>query len=65
MGRNRGSIDQTNNYELRLNAPVDARMKTGLLSDLTSLPARYNGMIVSVTDEAADADNGLYICKQN
>lgn len=65
MGRNRGSINQTNNYELTLNAPVDARMMTGLISDLTSLPARYNGMIVSVTDETDTTLNGLYICKQN
>ena len=65
MGRNRGNIDQTTNYELTLNAPVDARMKTGLISDLTSLPARYNGMIVSVTDETDTTLNGLYICKQN
>ena len=65
MGRNRGSINQTNNYELTLNAPVDARMMTGLISDLTSLPSRYNGMIVSVTDETDTTLNGLYICKQN
>ena len=65
MGRIKGGFNFSNNYELSINAPIDARMRTGFVSELTSLPARYNGMIVSVVDETTDASNGLYICKDN
>ena len=61
------------NYEVRTLGPFDARMLTGLKSDLTdvdtwrpdasSIPATYAGMIVSVTADTEE-NNGLYILKK-
>ena len=76
MGRTPGSFNFPSNLEVRLSEPLDARTKVALKSDLTTketwtdLPAwqspdgnvyLYKGIIVSVTDDPEDLNNGVYL----
>ena len=60
MARNAGTFEFPSNFEVQKAAPLDARVQTGLRSDLTGLPFAYKGMIVSVTDDIDD-NNGTYV----
>ena len=60
MARNTGTFEFPSNFEVQKAAPLDARVQTGLQSDLTGLPFAYKGMIVSVTDDTDD-NNGTYV----
>jgi hypothetical protein len=56
MARNLGSINPFNlNFEIGVNAPIDARLKCPTYDDLlgtgTPLPYAYKGMVVAVTDD--------------
>ena len=60
MARSTGTFTFPANFEVEKAAPLDARVATGLKTDLVSLPFPYKGMIVSVTDDTAD-NNGTYV----
>ena len=66
MARNLGSINPFNlNFEIGVNAPIDARLKCPTYDDLlgndTALPYAYKGMVVSVTDDPDPTKNGVYV----
>ena len=60
MARSTGTFTFPANFEVEKAAPLDARVATGLKSELTGLPFPYKGMIVSVTDDTTD-NNGTYV----
>jgi hypothetical protein len=71
MGRNRGAVNVTTNYEVQVKKPFDARTVVPTYADLllvdnwykkgtTSIIA-YNGLPVSVVDTSDTSKNGLYI----
>ena len=62
MSRTTGTFEFPANFEVKKQAPLDARLTTPLLSELTdsSLPFPYKGMVVAVTDDTTSSNNGLY-----
>ena len=62
MSRTIGTFEFPANFEVKKQAPLDARLATPLLSELTdsSLPFPYKGMVVAVTDDTSSSNNGLY-----
>ena len=62
MSRTIGTFEFPANFEVTKQAPLDARLATPLLSELTdsSLPFPYKGMVVAVTDDTSSSNNGLY-----
>ena len=67
--RNTGNFVINSNYEVQVRGPFDARMVTGLKSDLTdrtqwTVPAMYAGMLVSVNADTPE-NNGVYMLKPN
>ena len=62
MSRTIGTFEFPANFEVKKQAPLDARLTTPLLSELTdsSLPFPYKGMVVAVTDDTSSSNNGLY-----
>ena len=62
MSRTIGTFEFPANFEVKKQAPLDARLTTPLLSELTdsSLPFPYKGMVVAVTDDTTSSNNGLY-----
>ena len=62
MAREIGVVGFPANFEGKKAAPLDARQKCNLLSDMFSVPYQYKGMIVAVTDESNSSDNGVYLC---
>jgi hypothetical protein len=62
MSRTTGTFEFPANFEVTKQAPLDARLTTPLLSELTdsSLPFPYKGMVVAVTDDSTSSNNGLY-----
>ena len=63
MARTTGTFEFPSNFEVTKAAPLDARLATGLLSELTdsSLPFPYKGMVVAVTDDSTIDNNGVYV----
>ena len=63
MARTTGTFEFPSNFEVTKAAPLDARLATGLLSELTdsSLPFPYKGMVVAVTDDSTIENNGVYV----
>jgi hypothetical protein len=64
MSRQQGIFTFTKNFEVRNAAPLDARMRIPYYSGLTdnsTIPYPYNGMLVSVISDTVSAKNGLYI----
>lgn len=51
MARQEGTLKLNSNIESRFNAPLDARSRVSLKSDLYTLPYAYRGLVVSVTSE--------------
>lgn len=51
MARTEGSLKLSSNFEVRLNAPVDARLVVPTKTDLYSMEYFYRGMRVYVHDE--------------
>ena len=68
--RARGDISIVTNYEVKRNAPFDARMLAGIKADLTdptqweSPITMYAGMIVAVVEDEVESNNGVYILKR-
>jgi len=62
MSRTTGTFEFPANFEVKKQAPLDARLTTPLLSELTdsSLPFPYKGMVIAVTDDTTSSNNGLY-----
>jgi len=63
MSRQQGIFTFTKNFEVRNAAPLDARMRIPYYSGLTdnsTIPYPYNGMLVSVISDNIPARNGLY-----
>jgi hypothetical protein len=63
MSRQQGIFTFTKNFEVRNAAPLDARMRIPYYSGLTdnsTIPYPYNGMLVSVISDSNSARNGLY-----
>ena len=61
-----GTFNFAANFETEFQGPLDARITTPELSQLTdgSIPYVYNGMVVAVTDDPNDNNgdiNGLYL----
>ena len=66
MGRTQGTFTFSNNLEVKIVQPLDARSVTGNLSDLKdgTITYPYSGMLVSVvSDITATTNNGLYMSK--
>ena len=63
----RGDTTIAKNFEVRLTAPLDARMVVETTDALVNseILAKYKGMIVSVTNDPSGAKNGLYRLKKN
>jgi hypothetical protein len=74
MARNKGQFSFSANYEVKNTAPLDARQRTALYSDLTTAATwqglsgsetwAYAGMIVSVYADPIPANNGIYRLKE-
>lgn len=74
MARNKGQFSFSANYEVKNTAPLDARQRTALKSDLTTADTwqglsgsetwAYAGMIVSVYADPTPANNGIYRLKE-
>ena len=68
--RVRGDFSIATNYEVKRNAPFDARMLAGTKADLTdptqweSPITMYAGMIVAVINDEIESNNGVYILKR-
>ena len=68
--RVRGDFSIATNYEVKRNAPFDARMLAGTKADLTdptqweSPITMYAGMIVAVVNDEIESNNGVYILKR-
>jgi hypothetical protein len=66
MGRTQGTFTFSNNLEVKIVQPLDARSVTTNYADLkdgTTIIYPYSGMLVSVvSDSASTTNNGLYIC---
>lgn len=65
-----GNFRIATNYEVLTAAPFDARMVVELKSDLTDSTqwnplAVYPGMIVAVSKDPVDENNGVYVLKKN
>ena len=65
MTRQTGVFSFADNFECSLSAPLDARMTTPLKSQLTGFTGMYLGMLVVVTSDTTDSNNGLYRLKEN
>ena len=68
--RSTGTFTFAANFETEFQGPLDARLATPELAQLTdgSLPFAYNGMVVAVTDDPNDNNgdiNGLYLLIDN
>ena len=71
MSRQRGIFNQSSNYEPLISAPLDARTvvttRASLVTSATWLqagnttPYLYNGLLVAVTRDTPDSNNGLYM----
>lgn len=71
MSRQRGIFNQSSNYEPLISAPLDARTvvttRASLVTSATWLqagnttPYLYNGLLVAVTKDTPDSNNGLYM----
>ncbi len=61
MAREEGGINFPNNFEVQKAAPIDARLACETLTDLYALRYTHIGMIVSVTGETNEEDNGVYV----
>jgi hypothetical protein len=64
MSRQQGIFTFTKNFEVLNAAPLDARMRIPFYSGLTdnsTIPYPYNGMLVSVISDTTSSRNGLYI----
>ena len=64
MSRQQGIFTFTKNFEVLNAAPLDARMRIPFYSGLTdnsTVPYPYNGMLVSVISDTISSRNGLYI----
>jgi hypothetical protein len=64
MSRQQGIFTFTKNFEVLNAAPLDARMRIPFYSGLTdnsTIPYPYNGMLVSVISDTISSRNGLYI----
>ena len=64
--RSTGTFNFAANFETEFQGPLDARITTPELAQLTdgSIPYAYNGMVVAVTADPNDVDgdiNGLYL----
>ena len=64
--RSTGTFNFAANFETEFQGPLDARITTPELAQLTdgSIPYTYNGMVVAVTADPNDVDgdiNGLYL----
>ncbi len=55
-----GSFDFSFGLNVQLEGPLDARITVEEYSDLQSVPQKYDGMIVSVTDDANAENVGVY-----
>jgi hypothetical protein len=74
MARNKGQFSFSANYEVKNTAPLDARQRTALKSDLTTAATwqgltgsetwAYAGMIVSVYADPSSTNNGIYRLKE-
>lgn len=74
MARNKGQFSFSANYEVKNTAPLDARQRTALYSDLIldetwtglfgSETWAYAGMIVSVYADPLESNNGIYRLKE-
>ena len=68
--RVRGDFSIATNYEVKRDAPFDARMLAGTKADLTdptqweSPITMYAGMIVAVVQDEVESNNGVYILKR-
>ena len=68
--RVRGDFSIATNYEVKRDAPFDARMLAGTKADLTdptqweSPITMYAGMIVAVVEDEVESNNGIYILKR-
>lgn len=69
MARNKGTFTFAANFEPLLEAPLDARMRVSVKSDLISPTIwqdvgsnvwLYDGLLVSVVDDPSTSNNGLY-----
>ena len=69
MSRKTGDYAFPSNFECSRDGPIDARMATPLFSHLTdgsSIPFKYLGMLVAITENSSDTSkNGLYILSSN
>lgn len=55
-----GNFDFAFNFEVNLEGPLDARLTVENYADLSSVPLKYDGMVVSVVDDSVAANNGVY-----
>lgn len=55
-----GNFDFAFNFEVNLEGPLDARLTVENLSDLDTVPMKYDGMVVSVVDDTTLDNNGVY-----
>ncbi len=68
--RSTGTFNFAANFETEFQGPLDARITTPELAQLTdgSIPYAYNGMVVAVTADPNDVDgdiNGLYLLQDS
>lgn len=70
MAREKGTVQTTNNYELKKAAPFDARMKVESKEALTLTSTwqlsngeiwLFDGLIVAVATDTEESNNGLYM----
>ncbi len=59
--RQLGNFNFSANYEVKKQAPLDARLTTPEHVQLSSLPFAYEGMIVAVTGDTTPSLNGAYL----
>jgi hypothetical protein len=55
-----GTVAFSANLAAAIEGPLDARTTVENLTDLSSVGFRYDGMIVSVVDDATSSNNGVY-----
>lgn len=55
-----GNFDFAFNFEVNLEGPLDARLTVENYADLSSVPLKYDGMVVSVVDDSVATNNGVY-----
>jgi len=68
MGRNKGLLNISSNFEVKYSEPLDSRLKVTniveLLAPETFEPFAYLGMLVVVCEDTDEDNNGLYWLKQ-